>query len=187
MRSDSEIITIIDQAIRSVWVNEIRNDYENKRLLKEDTLKNAMYFHLRNRLGWLCDECNIRIFTEFTDWEFKTSRKIPDMVIAKVDMKSEDAYFGNAVTDCLAVIEFKYKSGFAANKDIYADFDKLKFYIKKLGLRSKFYMATIWEQEDYKTSWEEKNTAWAKGRVTELNASLRRSDGSPQFYVSNHR
>lgn len=64
MHTDTEIMQIIDEAIKSVWVNEIRNDYENKRLLKEDTLKNAMYFHLRNRIGWLCDECDLRIFTE---------------------------------------------------------------------------------------------------------------------------
>ena len=71
MRTDAEIMQIIDEAIKSIWVNEIRNDYENKRLLKEDTLKNAMYFHLRNRIGWLCDECDLRIFTEFTDDKFE--------------------------------------------------------------------------------------------------------------------
>ena len=51
MRTDVEIMRIIDEAIKSIWVNEIRNDYENRRLLKEDTLKNALYFHLRNRIG----------------------------------------------------------------------------------------------------------------------------------------
>lgn len=71
MRTDEEIIRIIDEAIKSIWVNEIRNDYENRRLLKEDTLKNALYFHLRNRIGWLCDECDLRIFTEFTDDKFR--------------------------------------------------------------------------------------------------------------------
>lgn len=39
MRTDSEIMQIIDEAIKSVWGNEIRNDYENKWLLKENTLK----------------------------------------------------------------------------------------------------------------------------------------------------
>ena len=186
MRNNQEIIQIIDDAIKSIWENEIRNDYENDRLLKEDTLKNAMYFHLRNRIGWLCDECDIRIFTEFTDWKFKATRKIPDMVIAKVDMAKDVSYLGDAVTECLAVIELKYKSGFAANKDIYADYDKLRFYIEELNIGCKLYMGTIWEQEDDATSWERKNAAWAKGKVTELNASLSRQDGNPQFYVSEH-
>ena len=35
MRTEAEITQIIDEAIKSIWVNEIRNDYENKRLLKE--------------------------------------------------------------------------------------------------------------------------------------------------------
>ena len=186
MRTDAEIIQIIDEAIKSIWVNEIRNDYENYRLLKEDTLKNVMYFHLRNRIGWLCDECDIRIFTEFTDRNFESTGKIPDMVIAKVDMSKNVSYLGKAVTECLAVIELKFKSRFAASQDIYADYEKLRYYIEELGVDCNLYMATIWEQEDDATSWVRKNAAWAKGKVTELNASFNRKDGEPQFYISPH-
>lgn len=186
MRTDAEIMQIIDEAIKSIWENEIRNDYENRRLLKEDTLKNAMYFHLRNRIGWLCDECDLRIFTEFTDWKFRQTRKIPDMVIAKVNMESDAPYWGDAVTKCVAVIELKYKRSAAASKDIYEDYDKLRFYIEELGVACNLYMGTIWEYEDDRTTWERKNAAWAKGKVTELNASFSRKTGEPQFYVAPH-
>lgn len=186
MRTDAEIMQIIDEAIRSIWVNEIRNDYENRRLLKEDTLKNAMYFHLRNRIGWLCDECDLRIFTEFTDDKFRGTGRIPDMVIARMDMKTDVRYWGDAVTECLAVIEIKYKANAGASRDVFADYDKLRYYVEKLNVESKLYMATIWECEDDPTTWERKNAAWAKGRVTELNASFKRGTWDMQFYVAEH-
>lgn len=186
MRTDAEIMQIIDGAIKSIWENEIRNDYENRRLLKEDTLKNAMYFHLRNRIGWLCDECDLRIFTEFTDDKFRGTRRIPDMVIARMDMKKDVRYWGDAVTECLAVIEIKYKANAGASRDIFADYNKLRYYVEKLNVESKLYMATIWECEDDPTTWERKNAAWAKGKVTELNASFKRGTWDMQFYVAEH-
>ena len=186
MRTDAEFMQIIDEAIKSIWVNEIRNDYENRRLLKEDTLKNALYYHLRNRIGWLCDECDLRIFTEFTDGKFRGTGRIPDMVIARMDMKKDVRYWGDAVTECLAVIEIKYKANAGASRDIFADYDKLRYYVEKLNVESKLYMATIWECEDDPTTWERKNAAWAKGKVTELNASFKRGTWDMQFYVAEH-
>ena len=186
MRTDAEIMQIIDEAIKSIWVNEIRNDYENKRLLKEDTLKNAMYFNLRNQIGWLCDECDLRIFTEFTDDKFRGTGRIPDMVIARMDMEKDVRYWGDAVTECLAVIEIKYKANASASRDIIADYEKLRYYIEKLNVESKLYMATIWECEDDPTTWERKNAAWAKGKVTELNASYERGTWNMRFYIAPH-
>ena len=185
--SELNIAQIVDKTIISVWENEIKNDYKKLWLLKEDSLKNALYFHLRTNLEKIFAENNIRIFTEFTDYKFKHSGYRPDMVIAKIDPDADVAYWGDAVTECIAVIELKYKTGFAANEEIYSDYDKLKYYIDTLGVNSKLYMATIWECEDDASSWIRKNAAWAKGRVTELNASYKRnSDGQTQFYVVNH-
>ena len=186
MRTNAEIMQIIDEAIKSVWENEIRNDYENKRLLKEDTLKNAMYFHLRNRIGWLCDECDLRIFTEFTDWDFRHTGKIPDMVIARMDMEKDVRYWGDAVTECLAVIEIKYKANASASKDIEDDYDKLKYYVEDLKLDCNLYMATIWECEDDPTTWVPEDEDWAKGKVTELNASYERGTWDMRFYIAPH-
>ena len=186
MLTDSDIILAIEAAMTSTWMNEIKADYEHGWLLKEDTLKNAMYFHLRNKLGWFFDSNNIRIFTEFTDWKFKSSGYRPDMVIAKVDTDSDADYWGNTVTECLAVIEFKYKTGFASSESIYADYKKLRYYVENLGLNSKLYMATIWEYEDDETPWVE-NADWLTGRVIELNASYKRNVSClPQFYVVKH-
>ena len=66
------------------------------------------------------------------------------------------------------------------------DYDKLRYYVEKLNVESKLYMATIWECEDDPTTWERKNAAWAKGKVTELNASFKRGTWDMQFYVAEH-
>ena len=177
---------IIDETIISVWKNEIPNDYKKLWLLKEDSLKNALYFHLRTALGELLDKNDMRIFTEFTDCEFKRSGYRPDMVIAKIDPDADVAHWGDAVIECIAVIELKYKTGFAANEEIYSDYDKLKYYIDTLGVNSKLYMATIWEYEDDKTAWLE-DAEWAEDKVVELNASYKRdSNYESQFYVVRH-
>ena len=142
--------------------------------------------HLRSKLGKLFVENDIRIFTEFTDWKFKHSGYRPDMVIARVNTDSDESYWGDAVTNCLAIIELKYKTGFNASEEIYADYDKLRYYVEALGIDSKLYMATIWEYEDDETAWA-KDADWLKGRVTELNASYKRgSENAPQFYVYPH-
>lgn len=187
MRSDSEILIIIDEAIKSIWVNEIQKDYNENWFMNEDTLKNALYFHLRSRLEKLLSKNDLRIFTEFNDAEFSKSGFRPDMVIAYVDMNSDADCWRQAVTKSLAVIELKLKSTFADKETIYADYTKLEKYIDLLGTDCKMYMATIWECEDDQTTWIRKNAAWAKGRVTELNASWSWGNCKPQFYIKEHK
>lgn len=183
---DSYIINQIDTTIKKIWAKEIKRDYKTGWLLKEDTLKNSFYFHLRKKLGKLFDENNIRIFTEFTDEKFKGTGRRPDMVIAKVDFDKEVSYWGDSVTECLAVIEFKYKSGFTASTDIYEDYKKMRWYANKLKAEGKLYMATIWEFEDDETAWENENNKWAKGKLVELNASYIRGTKEMRFYVKSH-
>lgn len=183
---EKNIAQVIDETIISIWTTEIQNDYNRRWLLKEDSLKNALYFHLRTKLNKLLIENNLRIFTEFTDCEFKHSGYRPDMVIAKINPDADVVYWGNAVLECISVIEIKYKTGFAANKEIYSDYDKLKCYVDTLGVNSKLYMATIWEYEDDKTAWLE-DAEWAHNKVVELNASYEiDSDRKPQFYIVKH-
>ncbi len=182
-----DLINLIDKTLIDIWENKIKSDYECGWLLKEDTLKNAIYFHLRNKLGNVFEENDIRIFTEFTDCEFKGTGYRPDMVIARVNMNGESKYWGDDVIECLAIIEIKYKTGFAPHNDIISDYEKMKYYVQELDVEAKLYMATIWEYEDNVTTWERKNAAWAKGRLTELNASyVRNSDHEMQFYVYKH-
>lgn len=186
MRNDSEITRIIDEVIKTVWKNEIQSDYNENWIMNEDGLKNALYFHLRKQLEPILLENNLRIFTEFKDAEFQRKRYRPDMVIAHVDMESDADYWRQAVTNCVAVIELKFKSNLRDQEAIYADYDKLKEYIDELKIEGKLYMATIWECEDDQTTWIRKNAAWAKGRVTELNASLTWNSYKPQFYFYEH-
>lgn len=183
----NEIINQIDITIKKIWEKEIKKDYENGWLLKEDTLKNAFYFHLRKKLGKLFDENDIRIFTEFTDDEFKGSGCRPDMVIAKVDFDKDVAYWGDCVTNCIAVIEFKFKHGFSPSKEIYADYKKMRRYANKFKVDGKLYMATIWEYEDDETAWENENNKWTKNKLVELNASYKRGTEKMRFYTKEHK
>ncbi len=182
-----DLIRLIDRTITDIWENEIKSDYEMGWLLKEDTLKNALYFHLRSKLGTVFEYNDVRIFTEFTDCEFKGEGYRPDMVIARVNMNAPSEYWGDDVNECLAVIEIKNKRGLHSTSTIYHDYKKLKHYAKKIGVSANLYMATIWEYEDEATTWESENAAWAKGRLTELNASYKKeSDYEMQFYVCRH-
>ena len=184
---NTEIQTIIHKTLTEIWEKDIPGDYNDRWLLKEDTLKNALYFHLRSQLGTLFDENNIRIFTEFTDEKFKGSGYRPDIVIVRIDPNKPVSYWGNAVVECLAVIEIKYKAGFKPHEEIKADYEKLKYYAEDLTVTGNLYMATIWEYEDDATTWIRKNAAWAKGKVTELNASYERGPNQKmRFYVHNH-
>ena len=172
---NNEIFETIHRRIKYIWEEKIKEDYTDGWLLKEDTLKNALYHHLRNELSSVFAENDIRIFTEFTDGEFKGTKKRPDMVIATTDTK-----------EIIAVIEIKYKKANIVDP-IYADYDKLEDYINRLNVNANLYMATIWEEFDEPTTWIRKNASWAKGKVTELNASyIIGSDYEPQFYVYEH-
>lgn len=183
----TRIENLIDKTLKEIWKNEIKSDYDDGWLLKEDTLKNSLYHHLRTKLGKVFDENNIRIFTEFTDDKFKGKHKRPDIVIAKVPKEQKSCYWGDDVENCLAVIEIKFKSNFQSSEDIYADYDKLKYYKTELGVDCKLYMATIWEYEDDETNWARKNAAWAKNTLTELNASYESESGDMRFYVWEHK
>ena len=181
-----EIENVIDETIKEIWVNEIADDYESGWLLKEDTLKNSFYYHLRTKMEKLFEDNDIRIFTEFTDNKFKNTEYRPDVVIAKVDLDRGSKYWGDDVTECLAVIELKYKNGFNGSKDIYSDYKKLSVYVDGLGVGCKLYMATIWEYEDDETAWEDKNNKWAEEKLVELNASYFRGTKEMRFYVKAH-
>ncbi len=182
MFTDEQLLEKIQSTLITIWETKIKKDYDDGWLFREDTLKNALYFHLRDELETLFDENDIRIYTEFTGGEFAHSGYRPDMVIARVDMEYE-GYWCDAIKECLAVIEIKFKFGFAPNKYVYADYTKFEDYTKNISTQGHLFMATIWEYEDEETAWLEDNPAWATGRVTELNASyIPDSDYEMRFY-----
>jgi hypothetical protein len=50
-----KVLKIIDRAIRNTWLDKISKDHKSFYLLKEDTLKNALYYHLRTELASLLE------------------------------------------------------------------------------------------------------------------------------------
>ncbi|MEF2246403.1 hypothetical protein [Paenibacillus sp. IITD108] len=72
----------VDRAIKEIWINNISTDYTNGFLLLEDSLKNALYSHLRTKLTdrFLLSN-NIRIFTEL---KTENNERI-DIAVVRID------------------------------------------------------------------------------------------------------
>lgn len=95
----------IDRTIKKVWVTKIPQDYKTYYLLKEDSLKNAFYYHLRTELHSLLESYNVRIYTEF-----HYNGSIVDLAIVKLnDHPGNKNHLQEDVESVLAIIEIKYK------------------------------------------------------------------------------
>lgn len=170
----NSIKTKIDSTIKDIWQNSIRKDYENDHLLKEDTLKNCFYYHLRRKLGTkFLEDNNIRIFTEFNDSALKGSGFRADIAI--VEMGKEDyTYLGDNVKSIIAIIELKYKNS-TCNYDVFfMDIEKVKNYIKSYHIDCQYYLGFIHEKEHEKeTHWldDRQTKNWASKKVTVLYAN----------------
>ncbi|MBR5514773.1 MAG: hypothetical protein IKU52_01065 [Clostridia bacterium] len=180
----------IHNTIKYIWEYDIPNDYEKGYLLKEDTFKNSLYFHLRTRLGSLLEKYNIMIYTEFDTDKFrgKKQKRRADMILAQVDF--DKAYFlGDCITRYIAVFELKNKGDYTkAAEDIYKDYEKTKEYIQNydLGENCHYYIAAIWECQADSKWWVDKDVKWAKGKLTELNADYD-SKEKMRFYIKEHK
>ena len=184
-----KVLKEIHNTIKYVWEYDIPQDYDNKMLLKEDTLKNSLYFHIRTRLGSLLEKYNIMIFTEFNTDKFRHSGFRADMVIVQIDLdKANNDFLGDCIDNFICVIEIKAKGDYSkAAKDIYGDYVKTKKYIQSLGLGDDchYYIATIWECYPDSKWWLDKDTKWAKGKLTELNADFDKKE-EMNFYIKEH-
>lgn len=160
----------LDQVIKEVWLNEIRNDYNTDYLLLEDSVKCAFYFHLRNRLGdgWLSRH-RLRIYPEY---HVSKKRKVD---IAIVQLVSKQNRLGYHLRDCieteLALIEFKHKQGTSINPFI-NDRNKLRDYAydyPSSQLYAYFIHENHYSKDNLKWFFDGRQArGWAKGRVTEL-------------------
>lgn len=166
-----EIIEKIDIAIKKVWKEDLKIDYANYFLLKEDSLKNAFYFHLRNRLGEdFLHSNNLRIFTEY----YINGERI-DLAIVEIDsIAVEDYHLSDCVTRVLAAVEMKYKSSSVNNDVFYGDVNKILSFINSWGNETKHYLAFIQEKyfktEDLVNWLDDEQASKVKGKVTELYA-----------------
>jgi ribosomal protein S8 len=114
----------IDRAVKEVWVSNIQQDYLAFHLLKEDTLKNAIYYHLHTKLNNFLTKNNLRIFTEYHHKGF-----IADLAIVKLTVDpGRNLHLKDDVESVLAVIEVKYKAD-GNEKPFVDDVRKIKSYI----------------------------------------------------------
>ncbi|MBT2642884.1 hypothetical protein J7I80_11655 [Bacillus sp. ISL-41] len=163
-----QIQKTIDWALKNIWVDKISKDYKSFYLLKEDTLKNALYYHLRNELASLFDQHNLRIYTEFHHGGFKA-----DLAIVKLnDDPGNNDHLKDDIENVLAIIELKYKSC-STMKFFEEDVVKIKNYIDATpSATTQYYLAFIHEAEyEYieDDSWLTlEQQVWAKDRLTEL-------------------
>lgn len=168
---NEDIIERIDTEIKNIWKEELQTDYENHYLLKEDSLKNAFYFHLRTRLGdkFLIGN-NLRIYTEY----YIHGERI-DLVIVKINTQSAaENYLEDSVEKVLVAIEMKYKNHTVNDDVFYQDIKKICSFIDSWGYATKHYFAFIQEKyfknEEVMNWIDDKDSLKIRGLVTELYA-----------------
>lgn len=171
---NDEAIIAIDRIIKEAWIYEIRDDLNKGYILYEDTLKNAFYFHLRNKLSDMMEEWDIKIFTEFHDGRLTGKGVIADIAIVKIGENTND-HIRNNIDYIYAIIELKYKGEQAPIEPFIADVEKTLKYIKDKELKgTQFYLGFIHEGEfaSGELSWldNKKQARLAQGRLTELSA-----------------
>ena len=168
----------LDSIIKNIWKKEVANDYDRNLILNEDTLKNVLYFYLRNRFEKAPELENFCIFTECTQYGFSALNYTPDMVV--VDTKTNKV---------VAVIELKYKGRncYQVEKLVKYDFYKLKEYMNSLDTvhsDCQYYIAAITLGEFDRANWLDGRSTWANGKVAELIAD--ESEGNIKFQVISH-
>ena len=186
---DESIVRLIDKTIKEIWVNEIKKDYDEDYLLKEDSLKNSLYFHIRSKLEDVLRDNNLRIYPEFYFPELKYRA---DLAIVQMDTESENYYLRDRVKEVVAIFELKYVN--ASNNDeateqwIMEDIKKFKRYIREGQLNAQFYFAVIYENERKRMNWMDQRSSkcWAKGRVTELDAAIVGEEMQFEVHSYNH-
>ena len=169
-----EVLVQIDREIKLCWKNSIKKDYWDGYLLKEDSLKCALYFHLRRKLDKVLRENSLRIYPEYYISELKYRA---DIVIVQIDEQKEYKWLKDSVTDVVALFELKYVGARddATLEWVKSDLWKFKEYINVAGLNDcQFYFSVIYENECSSLNWLDARSTnnWAKGRVTELNAGV---------------
>lgn len=165
------VIKETDRVIKQIWEKRISKDYDSYYLLKEDSLKCCLYYHLRRELETLLKENNLRIYPEFY---FSELHYKADIAIVQIDPNSEEEHLAKMVLEVVAVLELKYTYGSSESTESWVkkDISKIKDYIQNGKLKCQFYFAVIYEVEREALNWLDNEDAgdWAAGCVTELNA-----------------
>ena len=175
----------IDRTIKESWLRSIKKDYRDVCLIKEDSLKCSLYYHIRRKLSRMLQEENLRILPEFY---IPSLSKRADLAIVKMDFSQDANSFTDYISDIVCIIELKYVAGFSNDiltwvKD---DIWKIKQYLQEGRMDCQYYFACIYEEECAYLQWMDKRSTnhWAKGYVTELNAGF--VDGNMTFEVHSY-
>ena len=146
MKNIMSTAELVHQTIQDIWIDDISSDYQNFFLLKEDTLKNAFYYHLRRRLGdKYLETNNLAIFTEYYVPELK--QRVDLVVVEMNPLKAQSGYLGNAVKRIIAIVEMKYKGKAATDLIFEQDVEKVLGYSQLYNEEiTKFYVAFIREK-----------------------------------------
>lgn len=160
----------IDQAIKTVWLKEICEDYGNGRLLREASLQSSLYCHLRSHLEDVLKDNHLFIYPEFYIPELGY---FADLAIVQMEL-SANGRLSDRVSDIAAVVELKFAGGTAQGTQdvIKADLQKMKRYAKQMEDNCQFYFGVIYETECEWLHWLDRRSTehWADGCMTELNA-----------------
>lgn len=174
----------IDRVIKTVWLNEICEDYGNGRLLREASLQSSLYHHLRAYLEDVLINNNLFIYPEFYIPKLKY---YADIAIVQMDL-SADGTLSERVSDIAAMIELKFEGGSSQGTldVIKADLQKMKRYAKRLDEECLVYFGIIYQTECDWLSWLDRRSTehWANGCMTELNAGY--LDGVMTFEVNSY-
>lgn len=166
------VMNKINSIIEKIWLERIPVDYDNRFLHREDSLKNAFYYHLRSTLGdpFLLQK-RLRIFTEFHYGNSVCPNERADLAVIMLDK------YGH-ISKVLAVIEFKYKSHGVSDRTYHEDVTKAVRYILNPSndwfAKTHFYLAFINETSferlppDHRTYTTARQRLSATGRLTEL-------------------
>ena len=170
----------IDKAIKSIWLNEICEEYGQGQFILEASIQCSLYHHLRNRLDPLLQENGLYIYPEYY---FSDLRYFADLAICKMDMAKE-ARLHDKMTDILAIVEIKY----GGDSDyLKTDLPKFKSYMQALEYDCQYYFAAIDELAGRdRLRWLDGRSTgkWATGRFTELNAGW--IEGKIYFEVNSY-
>lgn len=168
---EQQVLDTIHHVIKHVWINEISKDYEASFLLKEDTLKNAFYYHIRRHLqDDFLKEHNLAIFTEFC---LPHTKQRVDLAIVEISPDVEGKYLSDCVVNIISVIEMKHKNASVPDIVFQNDVNKIIGYTKSIPFTdTRYYLAFIrefffWPEEV--GGWlENSEQLYPVGRITEL-------------------
>lgn len=92
--------------IESIWMNEIKQDYENDLIVNEDTLKMCFCNHLREKLKDLIKNHRLRIISEYR--LFKSRKKVDIAIVELFKERNLLLHYNENVKIIHALIELKF-------------------------------------------------------------------------------